>query len=345
VRALIKTAPGAANVAVLDADIPTPGPGEALVRIAASGLCGTDLLLYDGVYRGRNKPVPAPLIVGHEAAGVVAALGAGVESPAPGTRVAIEAVWGCGSCYQCRRGGYNLCQDWDHVGLTRAGLLADYAVIPATSLLPLPDEVSDEAAAFLEPMATAVHSLDRIRPAAGASAAIVGPGPLGLLHLLVLQAGGAGHVVVYGREGDEPRLRVAESLGADTFIGDRSAIAAHARAVTGGIGFDVSIECGGTPAAVQSALEIVSGNGTMATLGLARETEIDALQVMRKNLTWFGVVASVRRHWIEAVELIRSGRVKPEALITHRLDLGEALSGFDVMRQRQAVKVMFSVGS
>src|SRR5215212_10824041 len=135
-RAVIKAGPGAGNIAVLEADIPSPGPGEALVRIAASALCGTDLLLFDGVYRGRNRPVPSPLIVGHEASGQVVELGPGTSWPAPGTRVGIEAVTGCGHCYHCLRGNYNLCQDWHHIGLTRAGVLAEFVVVPTTSLLP-----------------------------------------------------------------------------------------------------------------------------------------------------------------------------------------------------------------
>ena len=344
-RALIKTAPGVGHVTVLDAEIPKPGAGEALVRVGPSGLCGTDLLLYDGVYRGRNRSVPAPLIVGHEAAGQVLELGPGTDWPPPGTRVGIEAVTGCGSCYHCVRGSYNLCQDWHHIGLTRAGVLAEYAVVPATSLLPLPDAVTLESAAFLEPLATAVHTLERVKPAPGTSAAIIGPGPLGFLHLQILQAVGVGPIVMYGQNGDEARLELATTLGADTFIGDRGAIAAHAHDVTGGRGFGLSIESAGTSSAIQSALEIVAGNGTLVSLGIIRETPIDVLQVMRKNLTWIGVVSSVRRHFADAIELIHTGKVRPHELITHRLPLCNALTGFDAMRQRAAVKVMFEMGS
>jgi 2-desacetyl-2-hydroxyethyl bacteriochlorophyllide A dehydrogenase len=342
-RALIKIDRGVGHLHVLDTPAPAPGPGEALVRIGPSGLCGTDLLLYDDVYRGRNRPVPCPLIVGHEASGEVVALGPGTAWPAPGTRVGIEAVTGCGHCHHCLRGSYNLCPDWHHIGLTRAGVLAELVVVPAASLLPLPDEVTLEAAAFLEPLATAVHTLERVRPAPGTSAAIVGPGPLGLLHLQVLRAAGLGPVVVYGRAGDEARLALAASLGADVFLGDRPDIAAHAAQVTGGLGFGLSVEAGGTSSAIQSALDIVAGKGTLVSLGIIRETEIDVLQVMRKDLTWIGVVASVRRHFADAVRLIQAGKVRPERLITHRLSLGEALAGFDALRRREAVKVMFSV--
>jgi L-iditol 2-dehydrogenase len=306
-------------------------------------LCGTDLLLYDDVYRGRNRPVPFPLIVGHEASGEVVELGPGTSWPAPGARVGIEAVTGCGHCHHCLRGRYNLCPDWHHIGLTRAGALAEFLVVPTASLLPLPDDVSLESAAFLEPLATAVHTLERVKPGPGTAAAIVGPGPLGFLHLQALQADGVGPIVIYGQAGDEARLTLAASLGAEAFLGDRGAIASHARDLTNGIGFGLAIEAGGTPSAIQSALEIVSGNGTLVSLGIVRATELDVLQVMRKNLTWIGVVASVRRHFAEAIALLQARKVRPVELITHHLPLADAHAGFRALRRREAVKVMFSV--
>ena len=342
-RALIKTAPGVGHLEVLEEPSPAPGPGEALVRIGASGLCGTDLMLFDGTYRGRRRPVPSPLIVGHEASGEVADLGPGTQWPPRGTRVGIEAVTGCGHCHHCFRGRYNLCQDWHHIGLTRSGVLAEFVTIPTASLLPLPDDVTLESAAFLEPLATAVHTLERVKPAPGTTAAIVGPGPLGFLHLQVLQAAGAGPIVMYGRSGDESRLALASALGAEVFIGDRAEIAAHASDITLGRGFGLAIEAGGTSSAIQSALEIVGGQGTLVSLGIVPATGIDVLQVMRKNLTWIGVVASVRRHFADAIELIGSGKVRPQELITHRLPLCDALAGFDALRQRHAVKVMFDL--
>jgi L-iditol 2-dehydrogenase len=182
-----------------------------------------------------------------------------------------------------------------------------------------------------------------VKPTPGTSVAIIGPGPLGFLHLQVLQAAGAGPIVMYGQRGDEPRLELAAVLGADTFIGDRDAIVTHANDVTGGRGFGLSIESAGTSNAIQSALDIVAGNGTLVSLGIIRETAVDVLQVMRKNLTWIGVVSSVRRHFAEAIDLLHAGKVRPQELITHRLPLCDALTGFDAMRQRAAVKVMFDV--
>lgn len=341
-RALVKTASGAGHVVVQDVPAPVPGAGEALVRIGRSGLCGTDLLIYDDVYRGRKRPVPYPLILGHEAAGEVVAFGPGTSGPPPGTRVAIEAVSGCGTCFQCTRGRYNLCQDWHHIGLTIAGALAEFAVVPASSLIPLPDAMTLETAAFLEPLATVMNTLERVRPLPATPAAVIGPGPFGLLHVQALRAAGAAPILVFGRPGDEARLEVARRAGADeAVVADRGAALAVASRWTDGIGMGIVIETGGTSEGVQAALEITAGGGTLATLGLVRHTEIDALQIMRKDMTWIGVVAAVRRHWSQALRLVTSGAVRPAELITHRLPLSRALDGFAALRARQAVKVMY----
>jgi L-iditol 2-dehydrogenase len=150
---------------------------------------------------------------------------------------------------------------------------------------------------------------------------------------------------MYGQAGDELRLELAASLGSDVFLGDRRGIAAHADRITHGIGFGLSIEAGGTSTAIQTALDIVAAKGTLVSLGIVPTTDIDVLQVMRKDLTWIGVVASVRRHFADAIELIRTAKVTPTALITHRFPIGDALEGFRALRQREAVKVMFDIGS
>lgn len=343
-RAVIKTAQGVGNLSVMDAPMPKPGTGDAVIRIHRSGLCGTDLLVYDDVYRGRKRPVPYPLILGHEASGEVVELGPRTSGPTPGSRVAIEAVTGCGACFHCVRGQYNVCQDWHHIGLTVAGALAEFVAVPVTSLIPLPERVSYDSAAFLEPLATAVHTVERSRPVPGTPTAIVGPGPLGLLHVQVLRAAGAGPIVVFGQPGDETRLELARRVGADAaMVLDRPSANAYVAEMTGGVGMGLVIETAGTPEALRTALDMTAAYGTLATLGLVRTTEIDALQVMRKNMTWVGVVASVRRHWADAIDLIEAGRLNPDALITHRLPLGSAMEGFTALRRREAVKVMYDV--
>jgi len=345
-QALVKTAPGKGNMELQDVPVPVPQAGEVLVEVVRSGVCGTELLVHDDLYRGRNRPMPFPLIVGHEASGLVVELGPGTTGPRPRTRVALEGVSGCGACFHCLRGSYNLCQDWHHIGLTRAGALAEFVTVPVSSLVLLPDEVSLESAAMLEPFSNAVHTLERLRPAPGQPAAIIGPGPLGLLNLQVLRAAGAAPLVVLGRQGDESRLELARTLGADVaVVADRKAAQERVAELTDGIGMAIVVEAGGTSEAVQTALDIVAGNGSLVTLGLARSTEIDALTVVRKNLTWLGVVAAVRRHYAEAIRLVRSGKVELERLITHRMPLADAEAAVPTMRSGDAVKIMFAPGA
>jgi len=345
-RAFVKTGPGKGNMELQDVPIPAPQAGEALVEVVRSGVCGTELLVHDDLYRGRNRPMPFPLVVGHEASGLVVELASGSAGPRVGTRVALEGVSGCGACFHCLRGSYNLCQDWHHIGLTRAGALADFVTAPVASLVPVPDDVSLESAALLEPFSNAVHTLERLRPAPGQPAAIIGPGPLGLLNLQVLRAAGAAPLVVFGRPGDEPRLDLARELGADVaIVADRTGARERVAELTDGIGMAIVVEAAGSAEAVQTALDLVASNGTLVTLGLARSTEIDALMVVRKNLTWLGVVAAVRRHYAEAIRMIRSRKVELERLITHRLPLADAAAAIPLIRSGDAVKIMFAPGA
>ena len=345
-RAFVKTGPGKGNMELQDVPIPAPQAGEALVEVVRSGVCGTELLVHDDLYRGRNRPMPFPLVVGHEASGLVVELAPGAAGPRVGTRVALEGVSGCGACFHCLRGSYNLCQDWHHIGLTRAGALAEFVTAPVASLVPVPDDVSLESAALLEPFSNAVHTLERLRPAPGQPAAIIGPGPLGLLNLQVLRAAGAAPLVVFGRPGDEPRLELARELGADVaVVADRRGARERVAELTDGIGMAIVVEAAGTAEAVQTALDLVASNGTLVTLGLARSTEIDALVVVRKNLTWLGVVAAVRRHYADAIRMIRSRKVELERLITHRLPLADAAAAIPLIRSGVAVKIMFAPGA
>ena len=270
-RALIKTAPGVGHLEMLETAPTRAGPGEALVRVGPSGLCGTDLLLFDGVYRGRNRPVPSPLIVGHEASGEVDRPGTRHGRPAPGTRVGIEAGDGmrCLLSLPARelqpvpgpaphRADASRCR-WRSSSWCRR-----------TSLLPLPDEVTLESAAFLEPLATAVHTMERVKPAPGherrdyRSGATRIPAP----------AGAAGRRRRSDRDAAARRAMSRDSELA-AFAGRRSCFSAidrrsrqHAR---GRRPAESGSACrsnpGGTSAAIQTALDIVAGNGTLVEPG------------------------------------------------------------------------------
>ena len=306
-RALIKTAPGAGHLEVLETTPPVPGPGEALVRIGPLGPV-------------RDRPAALRRCVSRtEASGAVAAdrrtrsrrakSSSWDRAPVGPRRARASASrrsTGCGHCYHCVRGNYNLCQDWHHIGLTRAGVLAEFVVVPAASLLPLPDDVTLESAAFLEPLATAVHTLERVTPGARdhrppssardrsgcCTCRCCGPPALG-------------PVVMYGQTGRRGAARAGRRRSARArFSAIAAAIAAHAADATerhrirpvDRIRRDerARFRRRSTSSAAAARSSASASCGT---------TEIDVLQVMRKDLTWIGVVASVRRHFAEAIRL------------------------------------------
>src|SRR5262249_32063804 len=251
---------------------PEPGGGEVLVRVRACGICGTDLKIVAGAYRGTWPPA-LPFIMGHEWSGEVASLGpgAGRSGLAAGDRVVAETHTGCGACPMCRAGRYNLCErvrepGFKLYGHTAPGALAEYAVRPAVALHKVPPNVGDLAAALVNQGALTVHAARRARLGPGASVGVVGPGLLGLLRLRVARAAGATTVIVVGRGG---RLTVARELGCTAVVdyteGDP---VAGVRAAAGGRGVDCVFDCSGNPAAVGQLLRSVRRGGTGALLRL-----------------------------------------------------------------------------
>src|SRR5260370_4872556 len=247
---------------------PEPGPGEALVRVRACGICGTDLKIVAGAYQGTWPPA-LPSIIGHEWSGEVAALGPGAERGglAAGDRVVAENHTGCGSCPMCRAGRYNLCErvrepGFKLYGHTAPGALAEYAVRPAVALHKVPPRVSDVAAALVNQGALTVHAARRAQVGPADSLAEFGPGLLGLLMLQVAPAAGSTQVVMVGRG---KRLTVARELGS-THIVDYEATdpVARVRAATGGRGADCVFHCSGNTSGSPQALRAVRRGGAGA---------------------------------------------------------------------------------
>jgi threonine dehydrogenase-like Zn-dependent dehydrogenase len=212
-KAIVKTGVGPGNVEYMEVPDPRPKAGEVLIKMRAAGLCGADLLLYDWIYRGK-RPVVPPLILGHEGVGEIVEVGTDVEGFAVGDRVAMQSILGCGKCPSCQKGHTHLCGDWAHLGMTYDGLFADYVVVSAKACHKLPEQVSDEEGAFLEFVSIAAHTDEKAPFRIGETVAIIGPGPFGLLHLLVAKSAGASRLIVTGLEKDAERLALAQHMGA-----------------------------------------------------------------------------------------------------------------------------------
>lgn len=331
-----------------DVPVPVPGPGEVLVRVRACGICGTDLKIVQGAYRG-TWPPQLPFVIGHEWSGEVVTLGPGVPEGRlrPGTRVVAENHAGCGRCRTCRAGRYNLCE---HVrdpgfklyGHTAPGALAEYAVRPAVVLHPVPDEVSDLAAALVNQGALTVHAARRVGIGPGATAAVFGPGLLGLLMIQVARAAGATEVHVVGRG---ERLKTAVELGATTVIDYEHGDPVSAlRSASGGRGVEYAFDCTGNPAVVAQALAAVCRGGSVALLGLTggATASVPADTLTLDELNLLGVRSSPNAY-PAMIALLASGSVRTDPLTRDVYPLAEVSSAFAALERRESIRPILTM--
>ena len=332
-KAAVLTGPRAFRVErVLD---PTPGPGEALVRVGAAGICGTDYRIWTGERRVRY-----PLIPGHEFIGNVVAVGSGVTRVMPGDRVAIEPNWGCGACDLCREGSGNLCLARTAVGIDRDGGFAELAVLPEGACWPAPAGLAADVLLFAEPLAVVARAVGRAAPRPGETAAVVGAGTLGLLAVQLLRARGC-RVMVVGRT--DRRLGLARDLGADaTVVGAGEDVAAAARRFSGRDGVDLVVETAGTAEAVELSVGqvgFVRPGGRVILAGLPHDpARVEFFWVVRREIDVRGSMI-YREEFGEAVALLAAGRIRVEALLTHRFPLAEIDAALEAHRHPTSIKV------
>lgn len=341
--ALVKGRDAADAPEVMELPVPSPGPGEVLVKMGAAGLCYSDVMILKNQYTGR-VPVPVPVVMGHEGAGVVTAVGPGVTGLREGDRVGLNPSWGCGQCSHCMDGSSNMCQSWRHLGITRDGTFSEYRVVPAFAACKLPDGVSMAEAAVLEPVMLAVRTLEHLRPRVGDSVAIIGPGSIGLFHLQAFKAAGASLVIVIGLDQDLARLEIARTLGADHIVNaSREDVAQRVRELTGGLGCDIVVEAANHPSTVGQAIDLAAAYGRVMLFGLYREATLSPLTLMRKGVTVMGDVAGTLRWYQRAIRWVQYKKIAVEPLITERFRLDQAKQAFDAFREHRSVKVLFSM--
>lgn len=330
--------------------LPELEPGEVLVQVGACGICGTDLKIVSGVYKG-SWPPALPFIQGHEWGGTVAALGEGVSGLQVGDRVAAENHKGCGACPMCRQGRYNLCEvartkgrAYKLYGHSAPGAFAEYAARPATLLHPIPDNVSFEESTIINQGALGLHAVRRCRIEPGDTVAVIGPGLVGMITLQLAQAVGAVRVIVVGRG---PRLDLARALGADEVVDYTSGDPVEAvRAVTGGRGADCAFECAGTAAAVVTATQCVRRGGRVALVGLTggKPIELNTDRLTLDEIDVFGVRSSPNAY-PELIKLIAAGKVNVRRLVSAVYPLEEINEAFAAFRSREggAIRMVIKI--
>jgi L-iditol 2-dehydrogenase len=300
------------------ADLPAPVPGtdEILVRVVACGICGSDVHGYDGT-SGRRIP---PIVMGHEAAGVVAAVGGGVSKFKPGDRVTFDSTVYCGQCEFCLQGEINLCNNRQVVGVScgdyrRAGAFAEYVVVPQRISYHLPEGLEFHEAAMLEAVSVALHAVRVSEMKGGETALVIGAGMIGLLTLQAAKAAGASQVLI--ADIDPTRLERAEKLGADaTLLLSGSELVQEILRRTGGRGVDLVLEAVGRDETISASIASVRKGGTVTLIGnISPQVKIPLQVVVSRQIRLQGSCAS-SGEYPEAMELLANGKIKVKSLIT-----------------------------
>ena len=316
-------------------EVPEPAVGGAdvLVRVRACGICGSDVHGYDGS-SGRRIP---PAVMGHEAAGVVERIGAAVERVRPGDRVTFDSTVSCGRCDYCRGGRSNLCDQRKVLGVScgdyrQAGAFAEFVAVPEHIVYRLPDEVSFEHAAMVEPVSVAVHAVARA-PMPARDAVVVGAGTIGLLVIQALRAAGAGRVIAV--DVDEGKLALARKLGAETTLNPTGVdVPSEVRRLTEG-GADVALECVGATEPIKTAVACVRKGGSVVLVGnVSPGIQLPLQAVVTGELTLLGTCAS-NGEYPRAIELLRTGAIDVRPLITLVAPLAEGPAMFERLYARE----------
>jgi L-iditol 2-dehydrogenase len=323
------------RLAVADMPEPVPGPGDVLVQVAACGICGSDVHGYDGS-SGRRIP---PVVMGHEAAGVVAGVGSGVRGFAKGDRVTFDSTVYCGVCDFCRRGEMNLCDNRQVVGVScnefkRAGAFAEYVTVPERIVYALPAELKFAEAAMLEAVSVALHAVSVSEVRGGETALVIGAGMIGLLVLQAARAAGCSRIFV--ADVDATRLKLAKDLGADeTVLASGDDLMRDVSRLTGERGVDLVLEAVGRDETVNAAIDCVRKGGTVTLVGnIAPKVSLPLQRVVTRQIRLQGSCASAGEY-PQAMELIANGKIKVEPLITAVAPLSDGPEWFARLYARE----------
>ncbi len=312
-------------------DLPTPeiGPDDVLVRVRACGICGSDVHGMDGS-TGRRIP---PVVMGHEAAGVIARAGRNVNDWKEGDAVTFDSTVSCGNCHFCRRGDINLCDNRQVLGVScgefrRNGAFAEYVQVPRNILYRLPDGLPFEYAAMIEAVSIAVHAVNLTPHSLGDTAVVVGSGMIGQLTIQAAKVAGFGRV--FAVDVDDAKLAMARKLGADETFNSKTCDApAEIAARTSGRGADAALEAVGATDPIRTAILSVRKGGTATLIGnITAKIELPLQQVVTRQIRLQGSCAS-SGEYPACIELLSSGAIKVESMISARTPLEDAAGWFD----------------
>jgi 2-desacetyl-2-hydroxyethyl bacteriochlorophyllide A dehydrogenase len=330
-RAIVLDRPGSFRVAQVPD--PAPGEGQIVVKVAACGICGTDIHIMDGEF----PPTPYPITPGHEFAGTIEVIAPDVDDTlglSVGDKVAVDPSLLCGYCRRCRAGRDNLCENWAAIGDTTDGAFAEYVAVPAVNVHRLPPHIDGQQGAMIEPLACSVHGLRRLGGVLGDSVVLSGAGTMGLLLLQLLVHAGAGPVTVVDRV--EGRLEVARKLGASHTATDLSALADER--------FEIAVDATGVAPVIEGVSALLDRGGRLLVFGVAAADAVigaSPFRIYNDEITITGSMA-ILRSFAPAVELLSSGAVDVRPLLSTPLPLEEFGEALSRVRNGQGIKTHVS---
>ena len=310
---------------------PRPGPGEVLVRIARTGICGTDMHIFRGHYAVENLP----MIPGHEFTGHIACVGSGVSGLETGIPVVVDMNIGCTRCFWCRRNEILNCPEMQQMGITMDGAFAEFISVPARLVITAPESVPPEVLALTEPLSCVVRAARKAGVTFGQSAVVIGTGPIGNLHVQLLRTIGAAPVIA--ADISPERVKMAVDAGADVGISDPSALRQAVMDATGGRGADLVIECVGDARLYARAQELMRRGGHLAAFGITGPNEILSLDILTTVLqenSVKGSVAGMGQDMHDSLTLLAHGRIKTDAFTGTTYPLEQIQSAFDSFADR-----------
>lgn len=317
---------------------PTCPPDEIVVKVAHSGICGTDIHIYRNEYMS-----DFPLIPGHEFGGEIVEIGANVTRFQLGERVVIDPNLYCNHCDFCRNEQANHCENWQGVGITRSGGFAEYVNVPAKSAYHIPDSLTNTQMAFVEPLACVVWAMKRIRVLPADRILIIGSGPMGLLLLQALRHGGASQITMVDKQAN--RLKIAQDFGAtQTLVADEhqneqlKEWAPH--------GYDIVIDATGVPKVIENAFNHLKVRGQFLQFGVTpmdAKIQVSPYDIFHKDWTIIGSFA-VNYTTLPAIAWLENNVIDVEPLVTHKLSLSDFGTGFNDFMKGETLKVHLTIG-
>ena len=320
-------------------DIPRPevGPNEALVRVGACGICGTDVHVIEGEF----PPTKYPIVIGHEFGGEVVEVGRDVVGFKPGDRVGVDPTLNCGECYFCQRGMGNLCENWNGIGVARTnGGFAEYVVVPARVLYPIPPTMTWAEAALIEPVSCVVRGFHRLSPQVGESYLVYGAGPMGLLNAQVARFNGASTVAIV--DINPSRLERARSVFGFDLLGATLDEVRHVAPR----GFDNVIEATGVTKVAEMAINAVKRRGKLLLFGVCppgEKASYDVFRIYNEEITVLGTMA-VLYSYGPAIDVIAAGAVDASKMVTHTFDIDAFPEALALARQGTGLKIQIAKG-